>query len=83
VDRQWYVGEAQGHVAVYQGIPAQVAGFHLSHVDVVTDIPAAQVTQLPQYQDLPSGITANDRSEAEAIVEQMRTDLREMSAVGS
>jgi len=75
VDRQWYVGESNGHVAVYQGIPAQFAGLRLSHVDVETDLPAADVTKLPVYQDLPSGITANDRSDALAIVEQMRTDL--------
>jgi serine/threonine protein phosphatase PrpC len=75
VDRQWYVGESNGHVAVYQGIPAQFAGLRLSHVDVETDLPAAEVTRLPVYQDLPNGITANDRSDALAIVEQMRTDL--------
>jgi len=76
IDRQWYVGESGGRVAVFQGIPAEVAGLRLSRVALETDIPAADVTALPQYQDLHAGITANDREEAMAIVEQIRTDVR-------
>ncbi|MEO8424260.1 MAG: hypothetical protein ABI595_10190, partial [Actinomycetota bacterium] len=75
LDRQWYVGEADGNVAVYQGIPATFGGFDFSHVELETDIPAAEVAQLPQYPALADGITANDRAEAEAVVEQIRRDL--------
>jgi serine/threonine protein phosphatase PrpC len=75
LDRQWYVGEADGHVAVYQGIPARFGGLRFSHVEVETDIPASEVAQLPQYPALSDGITANDRTEAERIVEQIRRDL--------
>jgi hypothetical protein len=52
-------------------------------VDVETDIPAADVTKLPLYQGLADGITANDRTEALAIVEQIRTDIRTASAGGA
>ncbi|MGH2597237.1 MAG: Stp1/IreP family PP2C-type Ser/Thr phosphatase [Actinomycetota bacterium] len=76
IDRQWYVGESGGYVAVYQGIPAQVAGLRLSHVELETDIPSADVAQLPQYPELSSGITAGDRTEAFAIVEQIRSDVK-------
>jgi serine/threonine protein phosphatase PrpC len=75
LDRQWYVGEADGHVAVYQGIPATFGGFTFSHVELETDIPAAEVAKLPQYPALSDGITANDLNEAMGIVEQIRTDL--------
>jgi serine/threonine protein phosphatase PrpC len=75
LDRQWYVGEADGHVAVYQGIPAEFGGLHLSHVELETDIPATEVGLLPQYPALSDGITANDRAEALGIVEQIRRDL--------
>jgi PPM family protein phosphatase len=76
IDRQWYVGESGGYVAVYQGIPAEVAGLRLSHVELETDIPSADVAQLPQYPELSSGITAGDRTEAFAIVEQIRSDVK-------
>lgn len=76
LDRQWYVGEANGHVAVYQGIPAEVAGFDLSHIELETDIRAADVQDLTLYGDLGQGITATDRDEALAIVEQIRSDVR-------
>ncbi|MBI3647783.1 MAG: Stp1/IreP family PP2C-type Ser/Thr phosphatase [Actinobacteria bacterium] len=75
-DRQWYVGEHGGHVAVYQGIPATFGGFRFSHVSIDTDIDAAQAEALPLYADLASGITANNLQEAQAIVDQIRRDVR-------
>jgi PPM family protein phosphatase len=80
LDRQWYVGESNGNVAVFQGIPAQLGGLRLSHVELETDIPVAEVAKLPQYPALSDGITANDREEALGIVEQIRTDLSDASA---
>ncbi len=74
------MGEAQGHVAVYQGIPATFGGVHFSHVELETDIPAAEVAKLPQYPALSEGITANDRTEAMGIVEQIRQDLAAAAA---
>ena len=80
LDRQWYVGESNGNVAVFQGIPATIGGLHFSHVELETDIPVADVAALPQYPALADGITANDREEALGIVEQIRTDLSHASA---
>lgn len=34
-----YLGEVDGHVAVYQGIPGQVLGMGYSELDEVTDVP--------------------------------------------
>jgi PPM family protein phosphatase len=75
LDRQWYVGESNGNVAVYQGIPATFGGVHFSHVELETDIPVSEVAKLPQYPALSDGITANDRTEAMGIVEQIRRDV--------
>jgi protein phosphatase len=80
LDRQWYVGESNGNVAVYQGIPATLGGVHFSHVELETDIPASEVATLPQYPALSEGITANDRTEAMGIVEQIRQDLAAATA---
>jgi protein phosphatase len=77
VDRQWYVGEANGHVAIYRGIPAELAGFRLSHViEEERDLPADRVAEIPFYAGLEDGIAVSSREEAFETVEQMREDLR-------
>jgi protein phosphatase len=76
VDGQWFVGETNDHVAIFQGVPANVLGYRLSHVDVETALPAAEVAALPLYAGLADGINANSRDDALAIVAQMRKDLR-------
>jgi serine/threonine protein phosphatase PrpC len=80
VDRQWYVGEADGKVAVFRGIPARPLGITLSDLDTQTEIAAAEVEALPVYGGLPEGISAESRDDAFAIVEQMRADLVEQAA---
>ena len=80
VDRQWYVGEADGKVAVFRGIPARPLGITLSDLDTQTEIAVTEVEALPVYGDLPDGISAESRDDAFAIVEQMRTDLDERAA---
>ena len=76
LDDRWYVGVANDHVAIYEGIPAEVLGFDLSHVELETDIPAADVRALPLYVGLDAGINQNDREQAEALIEQIREDLQ-------
>ena len=78
LDSQWYVGVSDGHVAIFQGISMEVAGFELHHVVVETTIPAGQAESLAVYRDLGDGITAEDRERASAIVEQIRQDVEEM-----
>ncbi|MFN8233659.1 MAG: Stp1/IreP family PP2C-type Ser/Thr phosphatase [Actinomycetota bacterium] len=75
LDRQWYVGESNGNVAIFRGIPAELAGLRFSRLQVETDIPAAEASALPVYARLAEGITANDREEAQQIVEQIRQDV--------
>src|SRR6185312_4142597 len=68
VDHQWYVGVQDGRVAVFQGIPSKPLGFTFSHPEDVTDIPASAVVRLQPWRTLGDGITANSRSDAEALV---------------
>jgi protein phosphatase len=76
VDRQWYVGVADGKVAIFQGIPATPLGYDLHSVAEVTEIDAVDAESLPIYATtLDEGITANSREDADAIVAQMRADL--------
>jgi hypothetical protein len=83
LDGQWYVGEANGHVAIYQGIPVSVLGYDLSRVNVDTGIPAESAEQLPFYADLPDGINANSYEDAANLVEQIRRDIRQANRVGT
>jgi PPM family protein phosphatase len=76
IGRQWYVGDANGRVAIYNGMPAKVMGFELSHVEQLTDLDARQAERLQPWSDLKDGKTAKSFSEAQKIVEQIRRDLQ-------
>ena len=75
LDRQWYVGVSNGRVAIFRGVPTEVAGVELHSVVVETAIPAKQAQALALYRDLPDGITADDRAGADAIVAEIRNDV--------
>jgi protein phosphatase len=75
LDTQWYVGVSDGRVAVFRGMPTEVAGFDLHRVVVETTIPAEDAQALALYRDLDEGITTNDRVEADAVVERIRQDV--------
>lgn len=77
VRSQWYVGVAEGQVAIYRGIPTDVFGYELSGVEESTDLPAAEVLRLQPWQGLEDGITANGLEDARQVVEQIRRDLEE------
>jgi protein phosphatase len=75
LDTQWFVGVSNDRVAIFRGIPAEVAGLELHSVVVETSIPAERAEAIGFYRDLPDGITADDRAGAEAIVESIREDV--------
>jgi protein phosphatase len=75
LDTQWFVAVSNGRVAIFRGVPAEVAGYDLNSVVVETTIRADDAQSLALYRELPDGITADDREAAEAIVEQIRRDV--------
>jgi len=81
LDSQWYVGVSDGHVAIFRGIPAEVAGFELHHDVVETTMASERAGSLAVYGDLGDGMTAEDRERASAIVEQMRLDVEQMQQI--
>jgi PPM family protein phosphatase len=83
LDRQWYVGVAQEHVAVFQGIPASPAGLHLSHVVFESNIASRDAAAIPLYAKIGDGIAAQGRDDAFAIVDQIRKDVAGAQAGGS
>src|SRR5207237_509617 len=63
--RQYYVGATpDGSIAVYQGIPGQIAGLHLSRVDHTEAVTLDQLTKVAQDR-VRKGISANSASDAE------------------
>jgi protein phosphatase len=82
LDSQWFVGVSNGRVAVFRGIPADLAGMDLNSVVVETTIPAEAAQELAVYRDLAEGITADDRAGADDIVERIRQDVAEAQAGG-
>jgi protein phosphatase len=83
VDRQWYVGDAGGRVAIYNGIPTEILGFELSHVQVTTELSTAEAQRLQPWSGLSEGITADSLEEAQRIVDQIREDLRALQTPGA
>jgi PPM family protein phosphatase len=77
VDRQWFIGESNGVVALYRGIPTAPLGFELFSVVEETTLRADDVTQFPEYRELDEGITAESEQDARNIVAQMNRDLRD------
>jgi protein phosphatase len=82
VDRQWYVGVSNEHVAIFQGIPAEPFGLSLSRVDTDTGLDATQVEGLATFTGLREGINVESREAALATVDQMRRDLKKQSTGG-
>jgi protein phosphatase len=83
LDRQWYVGDAGGRVAIYQGIPATVLGYDLHHVVETSQVSSVQAEQLRIYQDLSSGITASSFADAQNIVNQICLDVANETGGGT
>jgi hypothetical protein len=76
LDSQWYVGVSNGRVAIFRGIPTEVAGFELHHVVIETTVDAAGAEAAAQpWEQLPDGITADGLSDADQIVAQIRRDV--------
>lgn len=72
LDRSWFVGaNDDGYVAIYQGIPEEVAGLDLKDEEAATMIP---VGDLPEFlrEDVEEGIKVGSQAEAKAKVADLR-----------
>lgn len=71
---QYFVGESNGYVTIYRGIPQGILGVQLSSVVEQTDLP---VTSLPSYDQNQLGetIAAQSLSDAHSIVDHLKSDV--------
>lgn len=72
VERSYYVGESNGTVAVYNGIPHALGPIHLSHVVENTDISTSDLSDHTRSL-LRNAITAKDLDDAHQIVSRLKT----------
>ena len=70
---RYYVGESNGKVAIFQGVPTNIFGFSLSHEVERTSI---STSDLPQTwrDELTEGITRDNLDEARAHVKYLRSE---------
>ena len=76
VERSYYVGESDGTVAVYNGIPHALGPIRLSHVVENTDILTSQLSDHTRTL-LHNSITAKDLNEAHQIVSRLKTQAEQ------
>ena len=74
---KYYVGETDGVVAIYQGVPTNLFGLKLSHEVRRTSI---RTTTLPDTwrEELSQGIIRDSLSEAEDHVQVIRREIRKL-----
>ena len=72
VERSYYVGESDGTVAVYNGIPHALGPIRLSHVVENTDISTSELNDHTRSL-LRNAITAKDLDDAHQIVTRLKT----------
>lgn len=63
----WYVGDNDGKVSIFSGVPGSLAGFALSDLERETDLELDAIPE-PHRSRLQDGIKADSRSSAEEIV---------------
>lgn len=69
--RQYFVGEANGHVTIFRGVSQDLGPFQLSSPEDETDI---ELDTLPAHyrNRVINTLTADDRADADRIVEELR-----------
>jgi len=67
---QYYVAAADGRVAVFRGVEADIPGLTLSHVDETTDIELTSLTEF-QRREIEDGIEASSKADALQTIEEL------------
>jgi serine/threonine protein phosphatase PrpC len=78
LSRSYFVGDHEGMVAIYRGIPQELAGVSAARV-VPTEITTTPVSAFPEFRQraIADGLTAQSLSDAQRIVEDLQQQARE------
>ena len=77
LSRAYFIGEADGNVAIYNGLPDPIGGIALHRELERTDIPLAGLPQF-QRQRIEAGIPVGSLTEARQTVEGYRDEIEQM-----
>jgi serine/threonine protein phosphatase PrpC len=81
LDRQWYVGPSEGHVAIFRGVPLTILGYELGQpVKEFPGLLATDIRELGQFPTFDGGIPVADYADAVEQVEVMRTEIEKARA---
>lgn len=69
-----YLGNNDGYVAIYQGVPGELLGMSSSTLVETTDIPVAELSSTAA-SSINEGLRVGSVEEAQTLVEQYRADL--------
>jgi protein phosphatase len=78
LSRSYFVGEHEGMVAIFRGVPQEVAGISAARV-VSTEITTTPVSEFPAFRQrvIAEGLTAQSLADAQRIVADLQAQLRE------
>ncbi|MFI5840993.1 PP2C family protein-serine/threonine phosphatase [Catenuloplanes sp. NPDC051500] len=72
---QYYVGATDdGKIAVFQGVPGEIAGFALSNVKETSAAASLEDLTVTAQERVKKGIVANDRTDAERRLDELTAD---------
>ena len=74
LSRAFFVGERDGAVAIFNGLPEEVAGVPLYRLVETTDVAVADLSPLTQER-IRGGFTVGSLEEARATVEEYRAEI--------
>ncbi len=74
VRSQWYVGDDNGHVAIFRGVPGAIAGIHFHDVAGATDIAVDALPSLERGK-VEAGLAAPSRDAALVVVDGLRAKM--------
>lgn len=69
-----YLGNNNGYVAIYQGVPGELLGMSSSTLIETTDIPVSELSSTA-VSSINEGLRVGSVEEAQALVDQYRSDL--------
>ncbi len=80
---QWFLGSANGHLAIYRGIDQDLGPISFSHMYTETDYPVATLT-LSDQQDLLDGIRVDNLIDAQYTIQVLlsRSSICAQSTLG-
>ncbi|MEX2620201.1 MAG: Stp1/IreP family PP2C-type Ser/Thr phosphatase [Egibacteraceae bacterium] len=76
LSRAWFVGDEDGAVAVFRGVPSEVAGLSLARTTETTDIVVAELPPR-RAERVRQGVTFGSESEALDFVDLLRDEVVE------